>query len=205
MTAMFGRNAKADLTTKISLRPQGSQVVLLAFVLVSSICIFVGFHFLWSERSSWPIPLVTGAIIALATLFAWFHARRDIDLRDAPPTEITTPAGMHVSTDARSLASPALLQGLTNVLQILSHREPLPEPDGLVNEDGVPVQGSKAEAVSIVRAANEGIREHMGEFATMFAPQDRAEAIQQPVLNQEGDNSLIEANAPASPDPQQRP
>lgn len=203
MTAMFGRSAKADLSARISLKPQGSQVVLLAFVLFSCICIFVGFQFLWYEKSAWPIPFFTGATVALATLFAWLHSRRDIDLRDAPPTVITTPAGMHVSADARSLASPALLQGLANVLQILSHREPLSEPDGLVNEDGVPVEGSKAEAVSIVRAINEDIREHIGEFATMFVRRDRADSIQQPVLSQEGDNSLIETNVVTSPVPQQ--
>lgn len=202
---MFGRNAKAGLTTKISLRPQGSQVVLLAFVLLSCICLLVGFYFLWSENSAWPIPLVIGAIITVATLIAWFHSRRDIDLRDAPPTEITTPAGVRVSVDARSLASPALLQGLANVFQILSQREPLPDPDGLVNKDGVPVQGSKAEAVSIVRATNEDIREQTGELANMFAPPDRAGAIRQPELTQEGDNSLIEANIAISPDPQQPP
>ena len=183
--------------------PQGSQVVLLAFLLLSGICIVVGFQFLWYEKSTWPIPFFTGATVALLTLFAWFRSRRDVDLRDASPTEITTPEGMRVSADARSLASPALLQTLANVLQILSHREPLPEPDGLVNDDGVPVEGSKADALSIVRSINEGIRENMGEFATMFAPQNRAEAIQQPILTQDGDDSLVEANVATSPDPQQ--
>ena len=205
MAAMFGRSAKADLTTKITLRPQGSQVILLAFVLLSCICILVGFYFLWSANSAWPIPILIGATVALATLFAWFHSRRDIDLHGAASTEITTPEGLRVSTDPRTLASPALLQGLTNALQILSHREQLPDPDGLVNEDGDPVQGSKAEAVSIVRAVNDDIREQTGEFANLFAPPVRAQAIRQPELIQEGDNSLIEANVTTPPDPHQPP
>ena len=198
---MFSHQAKADLSTKISLRPVGSQVLLVAIVIVSGMCFLTGFFFLWYDRSGWPIPVLTGAILALLALFAWFTSKRDVDFSHASPTQIITPTGLEVTADARSLASPDLLQGLTRVLQIVNHREPLPDPDGLVNNEGVPVEGSKADAVSRVCAINQLIRKQTGEFTTMFSSDDQADVVRQPLLSREGDSSLAESNIAASTEP----
>lgn len=198
---MVGRQFKANILAKIALRPVGSHVLLIAMVILSGICLMTGFIFLWYGKSGWCIPVGLGSIFLLLTLLAWFYSRRDIDLRDASPTQITTtPNGIELSADARSLNSPKQLQRLADILSILSHREPLPEPDGLIDREGTPIVESKAEAVIKVRTMNEDIRKQVSEFANLFVSQDHPESIMQPEFSQEGDSSLSESNIAVSGD-----
>ena len=123
---------EANFSTNIALRPVGSQILLIAMVILSGVCLVSGFIFLWYGRPSADIPLVIGILLVLGTWRAWCSSQRDIDLREAPPTLITkTPTSMEFSADARSLDSPEKMEAIAKFFSILNHREPLPEPEGV--------------------------------------------------------------------------
>lgn len=142
--------AGADL----QLRSSKSQVVLVLVVLIAAACYLGGIAFLWHEKPHAWVPLLLGSFLFIFVFGAWFKAQRDTDLENSQPTSISDAHGNEISTDIRALKSPEFIQILNQVFCTGANREPLPEPDGMVDEQGVPIRDSATKACERVDAVN---------------------------------------------------
>lgn len=185
----------AKLHTAINLKPERSQVVLVAFIILSTICFIAGFIFLWYKHPYFFVPIVLGLLFAFVSKEAWNISRHDVDMANATPTTIKDgKSGAEVTTDTRVLSSVEMVQELGNLLTSLCNRTPLPEPSGLVNDDGSPNPDKKAEAQEHVRKVNETTAELTKQAVSFIAGGRHDEVIEQPLIEMLGDEILSKTN-----------
>ena len=145
----------------ISIIPTGSHVVILALVGILALCLICSFLFIWHNVDYWP-PLVFSGILLVAIVFLWLHSHRHVDDRFLPPAEVTIKDGITettISMHPRGLSSSEQLNNFEKILSVIQHQGLLPEPDGLVDENGIPVPRSEEEARQIVDAVNYEVKQ----------------------------------------------
>jgi hypothetical protein len=189
----------AEFKTGVDIRPERSHVFIITFAITSALCLFVGFYFLWHKPSySW-VPIVIGISFAIISFLAWNKSHKNIDLANAHPTTIyDQKSGLQFTTDTRALTSPEPIQALERLFTSLSHRIPLPEPDGLVDSSGAPLPDKKQEAIMQIKNINESTEKMTKEAISFIVGASNGEVIEQPLLQEPGDDILIKTNAPIS-------
>ena len=191
-------NIKANIDTEVNVKPAKSQVVLVALIITSTICYVAGFMFLWYKPDiSW-VPLTIASLILFAVYRAWNRSQNDIDLAGSAPTQFTDAVGNSITTDTRALSSPQVVQNIEHLFSGLCHREPLPNPNGLVDNDGNPVPGSEEEAIERVRKVNETAQVITDAVAASFNENNREATYQQPNIDEPQSEILITTNASKS-------
>ncbi|MCU7805484.1 MAG: hypothetical protein KZQ96_20025 [Candidatus Thiodiazotropha sp. (ex Lucinoma borealis)] len=184
----------AQLNTSVQVIPARSQVVLVSFILLAAICLLSGFAFLWENKQfSW-IPLGLGTIISCSVVFAWFKAQKDTDLENAKPTIMQDGSGNQITTDTRALASPESVQNMERLFSVLKHREPLPEPDGLIDSSGNPIPSSQREAIDRVNAANNEAQQLTNIAIEELGIENDAEIGIQPLLDEPYSEQVVKTN-----------
>ncbi len=174
-----GKNMASNATfnTDVAVSSSKSQSVIVIVSLAATICYLIGFAFIWFEKNYIWIPFAAGTLLYLFVFCAWFKAQSDTDLDSSVPTSISDSRGITVSTDARSLKSPELIQLLNNVFECAANREPLPEPDGLVDKEGKPIPNSKMEATEKVVQANKRAQKLVDNMHNIFGGVDKQEPV----------------------------
>lgn len=147
-------NPSANVNADLKVNTAKSQSVLVLLIVVGLICYVSGFAFMWYEKPGYWVPLILGSLIFTFVFHAWYKAQNDTDLENSLPTSINDCFGNSVSTDMRALKSPEFVQVLHDLFSVGANREPLPEPDGLVNEQGKPIPNSRQEASKAVTKVN---------------------------------------------------
>lgn len=192
---------KANLNADVKMKSTRSQVVLNLMTILAGICLFVGFAFLWKNKDNAWVPLSIGLAILIPVFVAWFVAQKDTDLEQAKPTILTDAAGNKLSTDTRALMSPDGIQSLEKLFSLISHRAPLPEPDGIVDATGKPIPDTKDEAIARVAQANNEAQEITDLAAKKFgfnvSLDNAEESGTQPLLNEPYSKEIIETNITA--------
>jgi hypothetical protein len=74
----------------------------------------------------------------------------------------------------------------------------LPEPDGLVDSSGAPLPDKKQEAIMQIKNINESTEKMTKEAISFIVGASNGEVIEQPLLQEPGDDILIKTNAPIS-------
>ena len=92
-------------------------------------------------------------------------------------------------------------QSLSTILSIILHRSPLPEPDGLIDEKGVPVPQSQKEASDRVAAANRSAN----EIVEKLLPGMSAVTIQENFIEQNREAASSESEVAAKANLTQTP
>jgi hypothetical protein len=94
--------------------------------------------------------LIFGVACAGASIRLGFLSRRDQDLDAAHPTLIreTSEGQLELSFDPRTAPT---LDAIETTAALLKSRRPLPEPDGLVDEQGTGRDDEQAVAVAVAR------------------------------------------------------
>lgn len=149
----------AKLSAEVQVKPTRSQVVIVSLILLSGVCFVSGFIFLWENKSHAWIPLSIGLLVIVASVIAWFKSQKDTDLEGSSPTSFTDNTGNQMVTDTRALMSPEVVQNMEKLFCTLAHREPLPDPDGTIDDKGNPIPNSEEEARERVANANEQAKE----------------------------------------------
>lgn len=148
------RSSSANLSAQVALTPILSQSVLTAIILVSIIPLVAGFYFLWHDKDvSW-IPFVIFFFLIVLVGIGWWRSQNSIDMGNANPTQIIDRNGNRLVTDTRVLESNNAISQLGILLQSVGARNPLPEPDGLVDASGKGVPGTKDKAKGVVEEIN---------------------------------------------------
>ncbi|ENG8027130.1 hypothetical protein ABVF67_004232 [Vibrio parahaemolyticus] len=167
--------SNANFNTEVVVSSSKSQSVIVIVSVAATVCYLVGFAFIWFEKNYIWIPFAAGTLLYFFVFCAWYKAQSDTDLESSVPTSISDSRGTTVSTDARSLKSPELIQLLNNLFECAANREPLPEPDGLVDAVGQPIPNSKAAATEKVSQANQKAQESVDNMQSIFGGVERME------------------------------
>jgi hypothetical protein len=153
-----------------------------------------GFIFLWHKPSlSW-VPISVGILVLFFSAGGWFYSQKDVDYEASVPTYFADSEGNQLITDTRAFSSPTMVQSLEKIFSGLSHRKPLPDPDGLVDESGTPIPNSKSEAQKRVRDVNMAAQEITDMAIAAFGGSENSMAVEQPLLNEPKSDILIATN-----------
>lgn len=169
--------SQTEIKAAVELTPGGSQVFLAIVAFIAAACLATGFFFLWHK----PLLSVPPTVIGCAALYwacrGWLKAQHNADSAGAIPTTIVDRSrGVELQTDSRALSSAEAMKGLGNLFQAIGFREPLPEPDGLVNANGTPIPNSKNEAAARVARANGEAEQIIREVASAFCSKSSGQA-----------------------------
>lgn len=185
---------KSQIQTDIKISPAKSQTILFCLAIVAAACLLSGFYFLWYKHESSWIPIVIGLMLLAPVVAGWFKSQKDIDLDSAQPTNIVDERGNQLTIDNRALQSPQLIQNLEKIIYALSHREPLPSPDGLVDNKGVPVPDSKGSAQNIVKEINNKIQITTAQAVTAICLGASQDVAPRPLIEEPKSDLVIATN-----------
>lgn len=146
-------NASADFKAQVTVRSARSQGFLVTLGLSSLAPVFLAAGLLFVGQPFWWAFLLFAGLMLLGTGLAWMRSQSDSDLHDAPSTAIELPDGTKFTTDSRNLRSERAAVVIEGMLQVVT-RKPLPPPSGKVDERGVPVPNSAAQAAIEVTQIN---------------------------------------------------
>jgi hypothetical protein len=145
----------ATVATNIFLRPGRSQVVLVASIVLAGICLLAGFAFLRFDPWLSFVPFGFAIILIVLTAWGWLHSQADVDMANSAPASISADSDLvRIQFDPRTLNNKFAIDNLCTILSNVVHREPLPEPDGIVDSSGRPLPDSREDAASRVREIN---------------------------------------------------
>ena len=192
---MFPNSIGAEVKADVNLAPKGSQIFVFSSLLLSAFSLIVGFVFLWYKHEySW-VPFLFTFLLGLLSSVAWFKSYKNVDLGGAPPTTISaTPSGIYMATDARTLLSFESLQALDKILNLLVHRVPLPDADGLLDEQGTPLPTQKTQASKRVQKANQEAENLTKETVKFLGSTGSADLVEQPKLQEPINVNAISKN-----------
>ena len=191
----------AKVKASISLVPTGSHVVILSLIGILALCLGCAFIFIWYSVDYWP-PLISAGILFAAVVLFWLRSHRHVDDRFVPPVEMSMTDGTNSTTlsmHPRGLPAGQQLKLIERAMSAMQHRKPLPEPDGLVDEKGIPIPLSQEEARQRVEAANNEVRDATGAMESHLNASEQQNEIAQHRLTVEPDlEEIKEINKPSS-------
>ena len=150
---------RANLKAEVLVNPILSQSVLTVLSLISVIPLGAGLYFLWHDKPSAWVPITIFFVLLVVVCVGWWRSQRSIDMGNSNPTQISDRHGNKIQTDTRILESENSISHLGVLLQSIGVREPLPEPDGFVDERGQSVPNSRDSAAERISDINEKLNE----------------------------------------------
>ena len=156
--------ASVSLGAKIFVSPVLSHSVLTIILFISILPLCAGILFLWYDKDhSWILFLISFLLIIIVCV-GWWRSQKFIDLGSSNPTIISDKHGNHIVTDARTLESENSVAQLGFLLQSIGMRNPLPEPNGLVDNKGDTLPDTQHKAIELVNNINNNLREKNQNF-----------------------------------------
>lgn len=142
--ATSSANVKASASFEV--RPVRSQVVLVGLTVTAIVALLLGAALLSQDKYSGFLFLVISVALCSVITWCWLKSQRDTDLAQSPPAKVVLANGANVSLDNRLLGSPDTFRSLSNIIEVLSVRVPLPAPAGLTGDDAIPIPNSRQAA-----------------------------------------------------------
>lgn len=171
--------ASAEVNAQFHFLPVKSQVFLVATLIVVSGALILA-YLSRKEGISWAF-LGFATLVMAGLVWAWKAGQRDADLDQGHPTTLSLENGAQLSTDSRVLSRPDGMLAITQLLDQTLRLRPLPEPSGMVDEQLVPIPGSEAAAVALVRSVNAQTHDMANAVLDRFGlGEHAAEGIQGP-------------------------
>ena len=143
----------ADISAKLSLNPKLSQISIIISLLISAISFLSCFVFIWNEKN-WVVPCLVGTLFLAVSCIGWWRSQRAIDMSNSTPTELTGLDGIKILTDTRAIESNNAVNNLSKIMQVIANRNPLPEANGLIDDNGNIVPNSAEASNQVVNNIN---------------------------------------------------
>ena len=149
------------------------------------------------SAQSW-IPFTIFIFLIIIVGIGWWRSQNSIDMSNANPTQITDSNGNNLITDTRVLESDNAIFQLGVLLQSFGARNPLPEPEGLVNENGERIPDTKDKAKEVVEEINSKLSAQAQDFFNSTAQNEPG--VLQDIINppSETDDEILIHNQPDS-------
>ena len=189
--------------TQIKIKPTGRHAFVVTLAVIGGVCLLTGFGLLgFGSALRAAVPITIGLLLEVGAYVAWWHSQKDVDLNEGIATTIIDPqTGMQLTTDTRAIIAPKSVSQFANLFGTLAHRQPLPEPDGLIDDKGAPVPEGKADAVAKVQFINAEIGTNTMQAIGVLAGVNDEAKIEQPLtLEQPPDDTVMQHNKPAEDD-----
>lgn len=136
--------------------PKGSQIAVISLASIAAISIAPAYLLLKANNNYGLLFLCFGLLAGYASYDCARKSQKHADLANTPPTQINDfKNGLGVTTSTAVLHDQVAMQHLSNLFQVVSHREPLPAPSGKVTADGAPDPSRQGEAIREVTQINE--------------------------------------------------
>lgn len=190
------KKASASLKATVSVVPTLSHSVLVALLIVAAISLIAGLSFLWHEKSGTWVPFSIFFFLITLTGIGWWKSQKVIDMGNASPTTVLDQSGNQVITDSRMLESAHAIENLGTLFQSIGVRQPLPEPDGVIGDDGEVLKNSQIDAANIANEINQGIKTHTDDFMQEIIRGGLEVAQSTPQLPEESFKEVLEHNKP---------
>ncbi|MCS3512559.1 hypothetical protein [Pseudomonas grimontii] len=163
---------------EIKVSPQKSQIFIAISAIASACSLLACFAFLWTGRERWEIPLYAAAAAGLVAFICWLISHRNSDLSGGAPTEIKiSPEQLSVTIDPRADLNKNILQGVSDYINTIVSRQPLPISSGVVNADGTIVKDSGAAAEVEVNRLNQIAAAQLQQVIKLFGVQKKDSAL----------------------------
>ncbi len=146
--------AQSKVSLQANLTPQKSQIVVFGFLILGALLCAVGFLFIYSVVELWYVPTLIGSAMIAFAAFAWFKSQKDTDLNGSPTKIKLDENSTSLVVGSRFTNSKEGVQFLTEYLSVVLNRQPLPQPDGLIDSSGMPIEGTAKEAECKVDTIN---------------------------------------------------
>lgn len=143
----------ATLDASVVMQPKATQIVLVTLLLLCGVSLILSCLFLWYIHPLAWLPWSFTIALAVMASVGWWRSQAAHELAGAAKTVVKVP-GIEVHTDALTLNSERAGEALAKLMKTLTHRQPLPAPDGLVNWEMKPIPGSESDARERVAVAN---------------------------------------------------
>ena len=175
-----------NFDTKISVNPVKSQVVLIAVLIIACVSLVTSFSFLALEKY---IPAIFPSLVGVSLLWfaikGWNKSQELIDSGEAKEMQIQTSSdSIEIRGDSKQIiANPEAIQQLVEAFGNIVNRKPLPEPDGLVDNNLQIKDNSQESAKEIIDSVNLENQKITDELLTQM--HSSSEVIHQPLLNEQ--------------------
>lgn len=187
----------ASFKAQVSVTPPLSHSVLVVLILASMVPLIAGLYFLWYEKINTWVPFSIFFFLIAVVAIGWWKSQRLIDMGNVSQTTVSDQKGNQIITDSRMLESTNAIEHLGLLLQSMGVREPLPEPDGIVNNNGKILENSKQEANKMAEKINRQIKSDTDAFMQKMVRGNLEIAQNNPQLPDESFVEVLEHNQPA--------
>lgn len=194
----FNHSASASVDTKISIIPTFSHAFLGMLLLLGFLPLLASLIFLWFDKDTWWIPFCIFVAIFIVAVLGWLLSRKSIDMSTSSPTTISDSSGNQIITDARSLESQNAIASIGYLFQSFGERKPLPEPEGLIDEEYKTIPDSKADAILRANQINEEIRNQTQSFFDELSRNTQGVVQDRQALSNPSYQGLLDHNKPSS-------
>ncbi|WP_153070736.1 hypothetical protein [Pseudomonas syringae] len=145
-----------NAAAKLDISPKGSQIAVNALFAFSALSFSAS---VWLNYSDKPylLAIFGSAVFLVLGSIGWWVSHKNEALAKSHPFTLNMGSGeqsVSISSDARSLPEVSYIQSVLAHWSSLVCRRPLPEADGMIGKDGIPIDSSKVEADLVVRHAN---------------------------------------------------
>jgi len=151
---MTNVEVSADISAKLSLNPKLSQISIIISLFISAISYLSSFVFIWNAKN-WIVPCLVGTLFLAVSCVGWWRSQRAIDMSNSTPTELTGINGVKIFTDTRAIESNNAVNNLSKIMQVIAHRSPLPEANGLIDNNGNVIPNSIDASNLVINKINE--------------------------------------------------
>lgn len=177
-------SAKASLA--IDIKAQGSQQLVVLFVVGAILFCGVAMLFIYLKEGLWPVPICIGAAMGAVALWCHTKSQPSLDRATAGVTKITSDArGTRIETNAITMGDESSGAMLERIISNLNYRQNIPTADGNVKSDlsiDTSLEG-RTEANLRVGVANNESAELQQRALIYFAGNPTLEVVAQPEVD----------------------
>lgn len=185
----------AEIKAGLQVAPDRSNIYLVMLGSGALCSLGAVFVFLWHKPELCWVPFLLVLVFLISGWLVWSKSHKNIDMSGAEKTVISNAqSGVILSTDTRALNSSDNVQALARLISLMGHREPLPEPSGMLDSNGHPLPNSKADASRYIDQVNAAVQKETADVAKILSGSDRSELHGQPVIDVVPPTSIDDKN-----------
>lgn len=169
----------AKVQASVNINPNRSQTFLVSLVGLAAI-LASGSAYLNDSPLGWAfLGLSTLAFVAAS--LCWWKSQPDVDSENAHPTNLALSQGGAISTDARTIRDPRAMRHLLQIIEAMTTRQPLPDADGLIDDELKLIPNSKEQAQAVTQEINNDTQAVTNELLDALKLSESADTVS-PVL-----------------------
>lgn len=184
----------SSASARLFISPKGGQIAI-SLLIVCAALFFGVSVWLMSEDKSYYLSLAGSLVFLVVGALFWWVSHKNEALREAHPFKVSVANAdnsIAVSADVRALPAVDYLKLIISQCSEVLHRDPLPNANGIVGADGMPVPQSERQAQQATADLNEQAKKAAEAFARQVIDKIPPSVLgESPVINEDGGADCI--------------